>query len=201
MNQVLYPKTFEMYQADIHSARRDQSAMESRSGQQFRMIAPDQWQRQAYIANSMGIDLAQVLYPQTAQYSQFIAPGYAGFRIFDTARQTYRNSGDVKETVLETGDATLFHLFATIGIPLLVSSLARKYIKLGLEHIRAPKWPARHAGAMSILLSGGLLLLLTKPVNNFVGHLLDRYYRPWVKLKQLNEIRAHNAERRRMTVS
>ncbi len=198
MNQLTYPNTFEIY-------RMERSKLPSRQPPPASWLnvsmSPGQWQQPAAIANELGVDLVEIAFPKTTPYSQLVAPGYAGFRIFDTARQTYRNTNDIKETVLETGDATLFHLLATVAIPLFISNKARKYIKSALQRLKSPTWFAKHANPLSILLSGGLLVLLTKPVNTFIGFLLDRYYRPWARLKPLHDIEAQNAQKRVMTVS
>lgn len=145
-----------------------------------RHVSADQWINRASMTNDIGGQIAGLAIPEIAQYSDILAPGYAGLRILNTARQTYQNSGSVKETLIETSNATLFHATASIGIPLLISRYSNKQFQKIFKRIKKPVWVAKYANKLSLIPSTLLLIALAKPINDSVSYLLNHYYRPLI---------------------
>jgi|GEM_PF-4231497 len=162
---------------DIHKLSQDQLYQ---LWDNQRHVSIDQWLSRASTTNDIGGQLAGLAIPEVAQYSNILGPGYAGLRVLNTARETYKNSGSVKETLIETSNATLFHATASIGLPLLISHFSNKHFQKLFKRIKRPLWIAKHAKSLSFLSSAILLILLAKPINDSVSHLLNRYYRPWI---------------------
>lgn len=146
-------------------------------------VPPDRWISRASYVNDFGGELIGLAVPEVAIYTRILSPGYNSLQVANTARQSYKQSGDIKQTLLETIDTALFEGIASVGIPLLVSNQARKFFKAKLLTVKKPTWAAPHAGKLSVLLAAGLVAALTKPVNSLVGFLLNRYYRPWLNLE------------------
>jgi hypothetical protein len=146
-------------------------------------VPADQWISRASYVNDFGGELVGLAFPEVAVYTRLLSPGYNGLQVVHTARDSYKQSGSIKQTLLETSDAALFQGIASVGLPLLISNKTRKYFKARLEKAKRPAWAAPHAGKLAVLLSAGLVAAMTVPVNALVGSLLNRYYRPLLNLE------------------
>jgi hypothetical protein len=163
---------------DIHKLSQDQLYQLWDSQ---RHVSADQWISRASTTNDIGGSLAGLAIPEIAQYSDILSPGYAGLRVLNTARETYKNSGgSVKETLIETSNATLFHAIASIGLPLYISRFSNKHFQNLYKEIKKPAWVAKQVKTLSFLSSAVVMIILAKPINDSVSYLLNRYYRPWI---------------------
>jgi hypothetical protein len=146
----------------------------------------------------VGEELIPVVAPSLSHVTPLISVGYAGKDIYYTFTNAYKKTEDLppgkrlQKIAAETGDITLFHLFSTFLIPLLLYKRVKNWIEPKIQD--NPRLPALISRSKHgpVLVTGAILTLIglatSKPVNKGVDALLDVTYRPLVEKRKREKL-------------
>ena len=159
-------------------------------GQQIQM---DNMVQDLNMVQHYGGELVPLLLPQVAPLSTIFAPGYAGLEVFNQAQKTDEENADlsrqdrIKKTAIRTGDVALFHLLATIGLPLLLTRRIHHFVHRQLEKPVAPERLKRHQRWVTGIVILSSVLLFSKPITRLTDFILNWTYRPLLDKKRRAE--------------
>lgn len=143
-----------------------------------------------------GEELIPVMAPQLAHFTPLISIGYAGRDIYSTFRHAYNKTeklpleARIRKIAADTGDVTLFHLFSTFLIPLLLAKKLGGWLMPRIEN--NPRLPEKIATHPKLATAGVLTVIavaLMNPVNAVVDFILDHSYRPLVEKRKRDKLR------------
>lgn len=141
-------------------------------------------------------ELIPIVAPQLSHFTPLISIGYAGRDIYSTFNHAYKKTEKlpleqrIKKIAADTGDVTLFHLFSTFLIPLLLAKKVGNWLMPKVKN--NPRLPNAMAKHPEIITAGALTVIavaLMNPVNTLVDFLMDHTYRPLVEKRKRDKLR------------